>query len=243
MRFAEHPVIWDNTKVSRLWDYYSKNPHISAIYFSKVYGKYILKASKLPLRKKISVLDFGCGPGFIWEHILTMRATWNYTGLDFSSESVRIIREKAAGHSQFFGGVHLGQLPSNLPDNHYDVVLLLEVIEHVNDEYLGNILLEIRRVLKYGGVLVITTPNEEDLSLATKYCPDCGAIFHEWQHVRSWNSITLTKHLTNHNFAKVLCNQIDFAAQGVLRRIATWAKGVVTKQRKKPHLIAVFQKN
>jgi hypothetical protein len=47
---------------------------------------------------------------------------------------------------------------ANLPDNHYNCVIFLEVIEHMhmNPEYL---LAEIRKKLRPGGLLILSTPN------------------------------------------------------------------------------------
>lgn len=44
------------------------------------------------------------------------------------------------------------------PDDHFDVVLFCEVLEHLTNDPLAA-LMEIRRVLKPGGRLVLTTPN------------------------------------------------------------------------------------
>jgi len=45
-------------------------------------------------------------------------------------------------------------------------VLLIETIEHVLQEDLNPMMLEIRRVLSDGAPLVVTTPNGEDLEAA-----------------------------------------------------------------------------
>ena len=44
------------------------------------------------------------------------------------------------------------------PDDHFDVILFCEVLEHLTNDPLSA-LKEIRRVLKPGGKLVLTTPN------------------------------------------------------------------------------------
>jgi len=56
-------------------------------------------------------------------------------------------------------------------------VLLIEVVEHLKSDILDATLREIHRIMRPGGVLLITTPNNEDLSRSMKFCPDCGAIF------------------------------------------------------------------
>lgn len=240
---SEHRIEWDDTKVSRLWDYYSRTPPYADIYFSKVFGERILRNSGLSFERCISVLDFGSGPGFIWEHVRKLGIRWDYAGLDFSSDSVRKLNEKAAGHSQFKGGIHVRQLPTEFPDNHFDAVLLIEVVEHLRDEHLSGTLEEIWRVLKPGGVVVITTPNEEDLTLATKFCPECGAIFHEWQHVRSWSATTLSDYLQSSGFALRFATPIDFSEYGLLGTLVAKARRIVTGRHKRPHLIASFEKS
>ncbi len=48
--------------------------------------------------------------------------------------------------------------PLPYPDDHFDVILFCEVVEHLTNDPLAA-LMEIRRVLKPGGGLVLTTPN------------------------------------------------------------------------------------
>jgi SAM-dependent methyltransferase len=238
----EHPIEWNDEQVSRLWNYYSKTVPYSEVYFSRIYGNCILKKSGIPFKKEISVLDFGCGPGFIWDHIINSGITWSYTGLDFSLDSVEALVKKAAGHPQFKGAVLGSQLPTKFQDNCFDAVLLFEVIEHLTDEHLDETLQEVRRVLKPGGVVVVTTPNEEDLSVATKYCPECNAIFHEWQHIRSWSVDTLSDYLLSRGFDLQFATPVDFSEQNVLQKIKLQAKRLLAGRHKLPHLIASFTK-
>jgi 2-polyprenyl-3-methyl-5-hydroxy-6-metoxy-1,4-benzoquinol methylase len=241
MRFIQHPIDWDDEKVSRLWDYYSRTPPYSETYFSKVFGDRILRTSKLPLQEPLDVLDFGCGPAHIWEHMLKMGVRWNYTALDFSLDSVAEAREKAGSHPQFKGAQHITKLPSAFGDGAFDAVLLIEVIEHLSDAYLDDTLRETARLVRPGGVVVITTPNNEDLAASTKFCPDCGAVFHEWQHVRSWNLTSLDLKLQRHGFVRRMAQALDFSASGVIRRSISFARRLLRKHRP-PHIIAVYHK-
>lgn len=239
--FREHTIEWTDEKVSRLWNYYSRTPPYCDAYFSKVYGDRILKKSGLPLQQDLRVLDFGCGPGFIWEHLHALDSRWEYTGLDFSPDSVQKMTQKAKGNPRFAGVQHVTQLPTVLPDTHFDVVLLFEVVEHLKDEYLDGTLREAARVLKQGGVLVITTPNEEDLNASTRFCPDCGAVFHEWQHVRNWSVDSLAAHLQQNGFELRVAHTLDFAAQGALKRAVWWGRKMLGRK-VNPHMVSVFQK-
>lgn len=239
--FREHAIEWTDEKVSRLWDHYAHTSPYCDIYFSKLFGDSIIKKSGLPLQQGLKVLDFGCGPGFIWEHLQALGAQWEYTGLDFSPDSVKKITQQANGHPRFAGAQHVTQLPTALPDAQFDAVLLFEVAEHLKDEYLDNTLEEVSRVLKQGGVLVITTPNEEDLNAATKFCPDCGAVFHEWQHVRNWSMDSLAARLQQHGFAMRKTYTLDFTAQGLLKRAVHLGRKLLGRK-VNPHMIAIFQK-
>ena len=245
--FTEHEIEWDDSKVSRLWNYYSRTPPYSDIYFSKLYGHHILRQSGLPLRESLEVLDFGCGPGFIWDHLRRIGAHWQYTALDFSPDSIKKVIEKAGGHKNYKGAKHVSSLPAEIPDSNFDVVLLFEVVEHLNDAYLDGALAEAARLLKTGGVVVISTPNQEDLSKSQKFCPECGAIFHEFQHVRTWSVSSLTDRLKQHGFSLRMAKTLDFTAQdftaqGMLMKIKLIVWRLLRGNRVNPHMITVFQK-
>jgi len=240
--FAKHTIDWDDDKVSRLWDYYSITPPYSDIYFSKVFGRNLLKKSGIPLHEPISVLDFGCGPGFIWDHLSATGINWFYSGVDFSSDAVNILSQKAVGHKQFKGAHHVTRLPLDLPSSHFDAILLFEVVEHLNDTYLDETFREVSRVLKDGGMVIVSTPNEENLADATKFCPDCGAIFHEWQHVRSWSVTSLKTCMAKYGFRVVKAQKLDFSTQGILHQLFVLSKKLLGIKIRQPHLIVSFQK-
>jgi SAM-dependent methyltransferase len=235
----EHAIRWNRESVQRLWAYHAR--HRPFAYFANVYGKAILRHSRLPLDRELEVLDFGCGPGFIWNHLLSLRARWNYTGLDFSSSSIEAARKQGARHERFRGAECVDRLPCQLPAGRFDVVLLVEVVEHLEDDDLDASLQEARRLLKAGGVLLVTTPNNEDLAQATKYCPECGAVFHEWQHVRTWMADSLAGRLAAHGFEAGFVKAVDFAGSDLARRIFRGARRLIRGE-PMPHLIARFHK-
>lgn len=193
--------------------------------------------------KSLEVLDFGCGPGFIFDHLQRLKANWRYTAIDFSEESIKAIDSKACGNPRFRGAYHVNQLPTPLEDGAFDITLLIEVIEHLKDEELNFTLHEVSRLTKRNGVLLITTPNAEDLSKSTTFCPECGAIFHEWQHVRSWNIASLTNHLNHHGFTLSKGKPLNFSALSPLRRLLSVAVKKLQGKPVNPHLMAVFTKN
>jgi len=77
------------------------------------------------------------------------------------------------------------------PDRQFDVVIMTEVLEHLNEDVLRKTLSEVRRMLKPGGRLIGTVPANEILPENEVVCPHCGNVFHRWGHVQSFSPKTL----------------------------------------------------
>jgi len=98
-----------------------------------------------------NILDAGCGRGLLF---LMLGRTG--TGLD-APHIVETCRQRGIDAYP----VNLEQEKFPLPDCSFDIVTCLEVIEHFTSP--GLMLLEIRRVLKKGGFIVLSTPNSKSL--------------------------------------------------------------------------------
>lgn len=95
------------------------------------------------------MLDVGCGDGSVLK--LANELEWDTEGVDFDPAAV-------ANATRNGLSVRLGALKDQrYPENAFDLVLMSHVIEHVPEPLAT--LSEIRRVLRHGGMLVITTPN------------------------------------------------------------------------------------
>lgn len=101
------------------------------------------------------VLDLGCGNGAYTVEIAREGA---YTcGIDIELVRLTTFARRVAGVSNLDIGCAAGEhLP--LRDASFDVVFCIETLEHVADE--RQTLRELRRVLRPGGVLVLTIPNK-----------------------------------------------------------------------------------
>jgi len=238
----EHEIAWTDEKISRLWSFYSKSEHFSQSYFSKAYGRKILRAINEPLSAKQDVLDFGCGPGFLWDHMRNLKSNWRYSALDFSEKSISMLKDRISGHPLFADASFVSKLPTKFRNESFDIVLLIEVIEHLSDEHLHATILEATRVLRNGGLLVITTPNEEDLARSKVFCPDCGSIFHIWQHIRSWSVSTLSERLGGYGYKIKLKRACDFSNAGFRGFVKNAINFALDPKRVKPHLIMVLKK-
>jgi ubiquinone/menaquinone biosynthesis C-methylase UbiE len=100
------------------------------------------------------LLDFGCGSG-----VYTVKLAVGFDevcGVDVEERRLDLARDRAvaAGRSIDF---RLANSKLPWPDGHFDVVTMIEVLEHVADEELA--LSEIRRVLSADGRFFISVPN------------------------------------------------------------------------------------
>lgn len=102
-------------------------------------------------------LEVGCGDG-IWSRILKDNCA-RLVCLDLSQERVRFTRQNMAGPGADFIVSDARKMP--FKDASFNTIVALEIIEHLpsrkeHDIFLG----EIKRLLKTGGVLLISTPNK-----------------------------------------------------------------------------------
>lgn len=189
-----HDVVWTPEKVAASWDFFSTLDR--ELYFSQHSGDAIAERAdrELTLSGK-RVLDFGCGRGDLLASLYARGVPAQ--GLEFSDESARTTIARV-GSNPLFRGVAAS--PAELDDGSADVVFLIEVIEHLLEDQIDDTLNEIRRLLADGGHVVVTCPNDEKLQNDRVRCPDCGGIFHRWQHMRSLTPETISTLFERHGF-------------------------------------------
>lgn len=180
-------------------------------------------------------LDFGCGPGYLIGHML--RRGIAISGADFSSEAVAQVRRLYGGDPRFGGAELTVALPTQYPARSFDTIFLLETVEHLLDDDLTAIASEVHRLLKPGGHLVVSTPNNQELWREEIMCPDCGCEFHVTQHVRSWTRDSLSNFLAGHGFLRV---KSEAKFLGPTR----WHSMLLPLlKRRRPHLIYIGRKS
>lgn len=106
------------------------------------------------VREGDSVLDAGCG-NLRDAYIALARKDISYIGIDFSSSMLREGQKKYPPERVFLVQGDITSLP--FKSNSFDLVLCSEVLEHIPNW--KPVLLELKRVLKSGGSLIISTPN------------------------------------------------------------------------------------
>ena len=245
--FAVHEVEWTPDRLRRFWAYFATSPHIERAYFSSHSGDAVIAfaARHAPLVGGARVLDYGCGPGFLLERLL--RRGVNAEGLEFSSETLEKATARCGMYPAFAGITLAERLPSPLPSGSMDVVFLVEVIEHLLPVEVDATLADVARLLRPGGSLVLTTPHDEDIESSRTMCPDCGCVFHPWQHVGSYTTASLLPLLARHGIAPVVCRATTLggtAAGRTVRRLLAGLQRVLSRKpaANQPHLVCVGRK-
>jgi len=116
-------------------------------------------ASYVPPDRDARIVDLGCGDG-LFLHFLLEAGYRNVSGIDVSDE--QIARAHALGLFEARRG-DIAAFLANADDRSLDVVLLLDVLEHLTREELFGVLDGVARVLRPGGVCVAHVPNAEGL--------------------------------------------------------------------------------
>ena len=127
---------------------HSKDAYL--LYLRHLFAYECLKAF---MSKHTTVLEIGCGEGY-GTHSLSSHVK-HITGVDLNSRAIEHASQKYESQQCSFTLSDGTTLPFD--DRSFDVVISLQVIEHVRDDLA--FLQEIRRVLKAEGTCIITTPN------------------------------------------------------------------------------------
>lgn len=109
--------------------------------------------AKTIIKPGSSVLEVGCGEGYGTSLLAQMAS--RVTALDVDEATLASAAAKYGSDKTKFTSYDGGRMP--FPDGGFDAVVCFQVIEHVRDD--AAFVRELRRVLKPGGPLILTTPN------------------------------------------------------------------------------------
>jgi SAM-dependent methyltransferase len=200
---AVKPVVWDRDLVVRFWDGLAQTSLLDKMSFATLAGEQCLQVFSPFLDKSKSYIDFGGGDGHFTE--LLCAHGYRVALYDISEGRSRRASEALAKYPGTFLG-HVGP-----GDGHkFAGVFCFEVAEHVLDEDIASTYQKICDFLEPGGLLFLTTPNQEDLESGYAVEPQTGASFHRWQHVRSFNRDSLATMLKPFGLSEIFIHEIDF---------------------------------
>ncbi|MGC9504146.1 class I SAM-dependent methyltransferase [Baaleninema sp.] len=142
-----------------------------------------------PFEKKraLRFLDVGCGNGRYLKmlHRLGL-AKHQLFGIEMNAEAIDSLN--AEGYQGFYG--RLEDVADELPENYFDVIVLLQVLEHVANP--TETVRCLGRLLRPGGRLILETPNTEGLD-ANWFRDGFWGGYHFPRHWNLFDRKTLTR--------------------------------------------------
>ncbi len=110
-------------------------------------------------RENLNILDFGCSSGRVLRHFHQnhLEKGWTLHGVDIQARPIQWMREHFPKEFDIYTGTTIPHLP--FPDNYFDVIYGFSIFTHIKYNW-DMWLLELRRVLKPGGLLIQTIHTE-----------------------------------------------------------------------------------
>ncbi len=132
------------------------------------------------------LLDLGCGLGFL---LSGLGPQWEKHGVEVS--------RFAAEHARQWATIYVGELAeAAYPDEYFDVVVMHHVIEHMEDPV--GAILEVRRILKRGGILLLGTP-DFDSGCARRFGQNYRLLY-DHTHISLFTNESMHRFLRDHGF-------------------------------------------
>lgn len=139
--------------------YYPIGEHLNYMSFPPALARKTFIGKHLSrFRENSYFCDLGFGPGVLTALILQQDASWRAAGVDISKDCLhhaqRLLEKKEVSGRSELSVADVRRLP--YPDDTFDVVVAVEVLEHIPDPEAG--LTEAMRVLKPGGYAITALP-------------------------------------------------------------------------------------
>lgn len=143
-----------------------------------------------------SLIDLGCGEGHFLAMIEKRFPKTSLTGVDLSDENI-LRASKLLSRAKL---IEADASHTKFPSSSFDVVSVLEVLDHVEDD--GALLLEARRLLKPKGVLIISAPDSSKLIWNLVWEIWTRTFGRRWRgrHLREYDERKLEEMLTKYGF-------------------------------------------
>ena len=120
------------------------------------YAQYLRKVIKIVEKKAFnSLLDVGCGDGKLIFELAKNNQVSRLVGLDLSERAIAFARAfNLANQAEWFCG------PLLELKGQFEVITLIETLEHVSDDDIKPLLGEMSRLLAFDGLIIVSVPTD-----------------------------------------------------------------------------------
>jgi 2-polyprenyl-3-methyl-5-hydroxy-6-metoxy-1,4-benzoquinol methylase len=147
-----------------------------------------------------TLLDLGCGPGSLIS--LLPRTYKKALGVDFSGPQIEFARKNFRGSRIEWKRSSIQDL--RLRENVFDVVFMVEVIEHLKREDTRRIFSKVRRLLSREGRFIMTTPNYRSLwPILEFFWNRVSKVNYEEQHINRFDIPRIKRELLAAGFRRI----------------------------------------
>ncbi|HKP62019.1 MAG TPA: class I SAM-dependent methyltransferase [Polyangiales bacterium] len=180
----------------------------------------------LPKDKSAAVLELACGDGGLLR-CLAAHGYGDALGVDLSPEQVA--RARAAGTTRVEQADVFTAL-ERLPESSKDVVIAIDLLEHLDKEEVMKLLDEVHRVLRPGGRLVMHTVNAES--------PFFGRVrYGDFTHRNAFTKLSIAQVCLAAQFARTECHEDPPTVHG-LKSAVRWGLWQATRTVLRTALVA-----
>jgi len=136
-------------------------------------------------QKGKSILDIGCGPGWL---LSALDDSWLKCGVEIS--------KFASTYAAKYGTIYNGTLETYRTTQKFDVIVAHHVFEHLEDPVFA--IKKIHQLLKHGGTCILGTPNFD--SAAARRYNNKFRLLHDNTHISLFTSDSMHRFLRDHGF-------------------------------------------
>jgi 2-polyprenyl-3-methyl-5-hydroxy-6-metoxy-1,4-benzoquinol methylase len=182
--------------------YYRKFHDGSKEHFDEMASFYgiLLRGVLEPESRSANILDIGCGQGLL-VYALKRMGFENVEGIDLSDEQVDVAR-KMGLRCNAVDEQYIARLSESTPAT-FNLIFLMDVLEHLNKEAQLQILASACALLVEGGRMVVSVPNaNSSFGLRWRYG--------DWTHEAAFTEHSLEFVLLNSNFTSVTFMPYEF---------------------------------
>ena len=151
-----------------------------------------LISKHFPANRAAQILDIGCGHG-AFLYFLAAAGYTKVSGVDTSPEQISLAAKLGIDTAHCAPAF---EYVCSLPSDSLDVVILFDILEHLERQQLFDLLDQVRRILRPGGMCLVHVPNGEGLH-------GMRILFGDLTHIQAFTQTSARQLFTTIGFTRI----------------------------------------